>query len=318
MNTLFLKSLVSASVLSLSFLFATPAVFAEVPTYCNTTGGIGYVVATSQASYSPGSAVHFCLADNTHNPLFLSGTHPWQITDHSGNTVYQPSTGSTTSTQPQSLFLDSWNGLNQEGSAVAPGSYHVVFPGLPGSPTATFVISQPVAYYPWGWPSTWYVLPGQTISFSGNGFAPLEQITLHTPTGVNTFSANSEESFSAQAPYLVPFSLIHSTQTFSITSSISSKTISWNIGVGTFYPNLNPSTYYIPKNSHMSASASSFAPLEPVQLLVNGNMLMQTPSDSGGGVSFNFLTPAIGQSFTLTTRGIWSNTESTRTISLAQ
>ncbi len=318
MNTTFLKSLVRVSVVFLSFLVAVPAALAEVPSYCNTTGGVGYVVATSQAIYSPGSAVHFCLADNTRNPLFFAGTHPWQIIDQNEHTAYQPSVGSTTNTQPKSIFLDSWSGLTQEGTVPMPGSYHVVFPGLPGSPTANFVISKPVAYYPWGWPSTWYVRPGQTISFSGNGFAPLEQVTLHTPTGVSTFSTNSQGSFSAQAPYLVPFSFIHSTQTFSITSTISGKTISWNIGVGTFYPNLNPSTYYVPKNSHMSANASGFAPLEPVQLLVNGNMLMQTPSDNAGSVSFNFTTPASGQSFTLTTRGVWSNTESPRTISLAQ
>lgn len=174
-------------------------------------------------------------------------------------------------------------------------------------------------YYPWAQPSRWYVLPGEAITFSGSGFAPNESITIKTPTGSTmTFSANNSGTFSNQATYAVPFSIRNSTQRFSLSSSISGKTIEWNIVIGTFYPNLEPSNYYVPKNISMGARASGFAPNEPVQLLVQSNVVAQATADAAGNAVFTFSTPMRGGTFTLFARGMWSMTSSARVVTLVQ
>src|SRR6185437_1477107 len=64
-------------------------------------------------------------------------------------------------------------------------------------------------------PSTYYVLPGQTLSFAGYHFAPGEMVSVMGPSGViATVTASQSGSFLGQAPYVVPFAYEHSTQTF--------------------------------------------------------------------------------------------------------
>lgn len=112
------------------------------PAYCpSATSSEGYFVDTDLMNYASGQTVNFCLSDNTRTPLFYEGLHPWQVTDASGNVIYQPPAG-TLAENPaaMSYFTDLWSGSDASGTPVAQGTYHIVFPGLPGSPFATLMI----------------------------------------------------------------------------------------------------------------------------------------------------------------------------------
>ncbi len=67
----------------------------------------------------------------------------------------------------------------------------------------------------------------------------------------------------------------------------------------------------------MSASALGFAPGEPVELLVNGNIVATQTADQSGTTLFNFSAPG-GSTFTVTAQGAWSGASSQRTVTLMQ
>lgn len=115
---------------------------AQTDNFCNTTGPMGYNVTVSLSTFAVGQPVEFCLADNTRVPLFFGPSHPWIITDAHGNAVYVPPTVPLTTQPPATFsFIDTWDQTDLNGEQVTPGTYTVVFPGLPGSPSATFIIT---------------------------------------------------------------------------------------------------------------------------------------------------------------------------------
>jgi hypothetical protein len=115
--------------------------FTSAPSFCNTTAlNEGYFVTTDLPSYTQGQPITFCLADNTRTPLFLTGMHPWEVTDQSGAVVFMPDMGSLSTTTSSNFFTDSWDGMTGSSTSVLPGTYMIVFPGFPGSPSATFTI----------------------------------------------------------------------------------------------------------------------------------------------------------------------------------
>ena len=170
------------------------------------------------------------------------------------------------------------------------------------------------AYYPHAHPSRWYILPGQSLSFSGEGYAPHATITVSGGGTTLSTTADSNGTFSTN-PIMVPYSWQNSTQTYEITSS-GVYGITMSLPIGAFYPNLNPTTYYSGTNQNMGASATGFASGEPVSLSINGSSVAQKNADSSGNVFFDFVTPVSGRDFTLTARGIYSNVSSSRTIGL--
>ncbi|MDE1944622.1 MAG: hypothetical protein KGH97_03985, partial [Patescibacteria group bacterium] len=104
----------------------------------------GYAVATDMSDYTEGMAVSFCLTDATGTPLTMAGTHPWQITDASGTPVFTPAAGTLDeNASSTTFFADMWDGSTTDASSspVAAGGYRVVFPGLAGSPFASFTIA---------------------------------------------------------------------------------------------------------------------------------------------------------------------------------
>lgn len=170
-------------------------------------------------------------------------------------------------------------------------------------------------FYPNAEPSLWYLLPGQQLSFRGSGFAPNTLITIQGGGGTIEARTDGGGSFST-SPITVPFRWQNSMQTFDITSPRAAYTIHLHVAIGTFYPQLSPSAYYIGVNQPMSASVGGFAPGEPVMLLVNGSLVRQTNADGGGNASFSFTTPSTGSSFTLLAQGANSGVVVSRVITL--
>ncbi|MGH7141409.1 MAG: hypothetical protein ACREGH_02125 [Minisyncoccia bacterium] len=251
---------------------------------------------------------------------------------------YNPASGSTITINGHqfgsgsvSVSLDgvSTNATTTNGSfstnltvpSVPSGTYTLHAAGSHGEQaSATLYINNTAAerhYYPTAAPSQWYVLPGQTLGFSGAGFAPNAPVSIAGGFGTLTATTSNGGTFSLSGA-AVPFSWQNSRQTFTISSPGSAYPISLTVSVGTFYPNLNPSTYYVGVNQSMSASVSGFASNEQINLNVNGNSVAQTNSDGSGNASFSFSAPNSGNSFTLTAQGETSGAATSRTITLHQ
>jgi hypothetical protein len=318
---------------------------AQTPSYCNTSGPQGYSVNTENGSYSTGQSVNFCLANNTRNPLFFGNSQPWEVLDAQGNRIFQPAQ-TPVGDNPQDIqtFVGNWNQTNSSGSQVASGTYRIVFPGLPGTPSASFQITNAVTtptltptatltpipsasptsgygqygYWPSVQPSQWYVLPNQTITFNGNLFTPNETVTITDPNGGHISFIAGSGAFDRQGSFQIPFGFANSIQTFTISGSQSRASIPLHINVGSFYPNLHPSAYYVPQNTAMSATGTGFAPNEIVRLDMSGLPSVTNTADNNGNVSWNFTSPGSGGSFSIGATGVLSGATISRSITLAQ
>ncbi len=189
-----------------------------------------------------------------------------------------------------------------------------------GLAIAVFVpihIEVQAAYYPTASPNTNYVLPGQNLTFSGRGFAPNEVVTLRNNQGpIISWRVNEFGSFRSQGNYAVPYFLSESEQTYTLMGNVSDRRVPIEVVVGTYYPNLNPSSYFVSRGSRSQAFGEDFAPFEPVELYIRGAYAGRDIADENGAVNWSYITPRSGSSFGISARGIWSGTESSRTITL--
>jgi len=167
-------------------------------------------------------------------------------------------------------------------------------------------------YYPTAQPSSYYLLPGQWLSFSGQNFWPNEPVALWVNGNmIGSFTA-AGGSVNTGNVYTVPYSAANSTLSTMLVGAWSGMSVSMNIGVGTFYPQISPSSYYVPANQSFNVGGSSFAPNEPVTLWVGGQSWNLT-ADGNGNFNTNVSTSAVGN-VNIQAKGMWSNTSSQRTI----
>lgn len=178
----------------------------------------------------------------------------------------------------------------------------------------------PGPYYPNASPSAWYILPGQPLSFSGAGFAPHEMIRIQNQAGSAVLSAQASGSGSFSSPLLtVPFGWQGSVRSFTVKGVSSGATATPNpirIVVGTFYPQITPSGWWVPHGESMHVSGTGFAPNEHVRLRVNGSIAGEARADGNGNVRIDMQAPSSGLRATLTAVGLSSGKSSTRMIYL--
>jgi hypothetical protein len=200
-------------------------------------------------------------------------------------------------------------------SAAAVLGVSVLFAASPVLATAQTLSSY--NYYPSANVSTYYVLPGQAITFSGRNYAPGDTVTIMAPGGTGHMDiAAPGGNFSNAGYYVIPFSFEDSRQTFTLISAQSGQTIPITVVVGTFYPNLNPSSYYVARGSTGQASVTGFAPGELVELMVNGKVVATANADGAGNATMNYSVPTFGNTFFLSAEGRASHTQSSRTVTL--
>ena len=169
-------------------------------------------------------------------------------------------------------------------------------------------------YYPIASPSAWYILPGQTLNFTGSGFSPGEAVSI-SGAATGSTSSGADGHFSSGL-MTVPFAWQGTTKTFMVQSVVSGASIPITVTIGSFYPQIEPSKYYVDHGGNLNAFGHGFAPNEMVNLLINGKQVMQASADSVGQVSFSFSAPSVGGSFELSAQGTLSHKSSTRTVSL--
>lgn len=125
------------------------------------------------------------------------------------------------------------------------------------------------ALLPQASPSSWFIQPGSTLTFSGSGFAPNEAISV-TRGGIEVASTTADGSgaFSNAAPFVIPFSLHNSSATFTVHGAQSGGTISFTIGVADLYPFAMPSTWYARPSTALTFSGGGFGAHEQINVFV--------------------------------------------------
>ncbi len=208
--------------------------------------------------------------------------------------------------------------------SMAPGSYPVYARGQASGRTQTASFYES-GFYPTGGPSAYYILPGQPLGFFGHSFAPHESIRL-VKDGmiVATFTADDAGDLTESNVVTVPFAWGESVQSFQMHGMQSDADVGITMTVGQFYPQISPSTYYLPGSRSFGVSGTGFAPQEPVDFFIAGNkmmmmMMMMTAADGAGNVGFSGIAPpGNGGTFEVRAMGIWSGRASARTITIAQ
>lgn len=137
--------------------------------------------------------------------------------------------------------------------------------------------------------SNYYALPGQTIKVTGNGFTPTETINVSLAGMEKVATADLAGSFTTTA-FVIPFSAINSTQTVSATGSLGHSS-SANLVVGTFYPNVTPSSWYVAPGGNINFSGVGFAPNEDVAIIGMGKSIIATTGGNGNFNSSNISIP---------------------------
>jgi len=196
---------------------------------------------------------------------------------------------------------------------VPPGTYTIMATSPQREQASTnFYVS---GYYPNASPSGWYVVPGQSLSISGSGWPPNASITIQGGDGTMTATTNGSGAFTSPT-ITVPYKWQNSTQTFVVSGSGAAYSVPMTITIGTFYPNLNPSSYYVAQGSTMSASMSGFSPNEIVYVMLNGALVAQPTADGSGKATVSFATPNTTGNVTLMAQGASSGVSVSRTITL--
>lgn len=134
-------------------------------------------------------------------------------------------------------------------------------------------------------PSSYYLLPGQTLSFSGSGFAPGEAVKVflgNNSAPLETFSADSSGGFSGAGGFVIASNLAGTTQHVIVKGASSNTQAALDIAVQGFYAQLTPSAYFVLPGQHFTVAGSGFGSHETVQLTLNGGGTVSTTTDAGG------------------------------------
>jgi hypothetical protein len=184
-----------------------------------------------------------------------------------------------TSTSLATITADATGAFTSAGSFVVPPADHgtVNTFTLTGQKSGQQASVQVTVgdYYAYTSPTAYYLLPGQTETFSGGGFAGGEKVDVYAgiPSGSSTPAAtittDQQGGFLSAGSIAVPFSALKNL-TFTLIGELSRAQAQTTIAVGGYYPTLSPSSYYVTPNTSITIAGSGFAPSEGITLTVAG------------------------------------------------
>jgi hypothetical protein len=145
-------------------------------------------------------------------------------------------------------------------------------------------------FYPNAFPSSYYAIPGQTISFSGSGFGSSETINLYVASSgtqpIANFTSDASGGFKNAGSSTVPFSAAGTTLTFRLLGQTSRVSVDLPVSIGQLFPSATPSDYYVSPGTSLSFSGTGFAPGETIAVTTPGSGTMSSFSaDSAGNFS---------------------------------
>ena len=143
-------------------------------------------------------------------------------------------------------------------------------------------------------PNSYYVTPGDNISFSGSQFAPSEFVAIfHGQRLIDIAQANTSGNFTSAA-YQTPYSAGDQNYTFWGLQSGSRFTVTPTIGpASTAWILL--SSYYAPAGTVVSATGRGFGSNEQVYLYYDNAYLGRATTNEDGQFRFAFQVPAIAE-----------------------
>ena len=126
------------------------------------------------------------------------------------------------------------------------------------------------AFYPSASPSAYYLLPGQTLSFNGNGYKPGETVNITEGPGtpVSSFVVPPSATFEEAGGFAIPLDWASTSRELTLTGAESSGTSVLTVSIGGFFPSATPSAYYAMPGDSVDFSGAGFAPGETVNLFV--------------------------------------------------
>lgn len=172
----------------------------------------------------------------------------------------------SSSTTVKTDSLGNFTGATLTIPNVSSATYVVTGKGLQSGSSGIdyFYIS---GFFPNIWPSSYYILPGQTLTFSGSGFASTEKINVYigkslVPT--TNFVTDVNGAFAAAGSIIIPASASDSSLLFTLKGGVSGASSNVTVPVGSYHPSISQSLYYILPGDNLSFSGSGFAPSDVV------------------------------------------------------
>ena len=178
-------------------------------------------------------------------------------------------------------------------------------------------------YYAYVSPTSYYLLPGQSETFTGGGYGAGEVVDVFLGTGVASttpaakITADKTGSFTAAGSVAIPFGTTKAVS-FTLTGEGSGASSGTSIAVGTYFPSVSPSNYYVMPNTSITLSGSGFAPNEVVTISAGKTASStQVTTTAMGTFSAPVVIP-FGSTGTVTAIGAMSQSQTAVTVQLAK
>gem|GEM_PF-1500234 len=169
-------------------------------------------------------------------------------------------------------------------------------------------------------PNNYYILPGTDVSFTGTGFGTDEEVqVMDDVTGelLTTITTDVDGAFTEAGAITIPYTW-QETRLVRFEGQESQAKATVSLSIGTFYPTLSPSSYYILPAEPFTVSGSGFAPEDIVEIRMNDRAPIEVETDEEGVLIENapFVAPLSGSRITIHATGMKSGLESKLEISL--
>ncbi len=175
---------------------------------------------------------------------------------------------------------------------VPSGLYYVIAVGQT-SGTVAFSSIWVSSFFANANPSSWYITPGSTLTWSGSSFSPNEVITVQNGSGttIATFSADASGNFSGAGGSTVPFSARNTVVSYSVHGAQSGTNLSYSLAVADMYPYAGPSSWYALPGTAVTFSGSGFGPNEGVSLYLGTGTTVLGHATANASGGFTLLGP---------------------------
>jgi hypothetical protein len=216
-----------------------------------------------------------------------------------------------------------------KGDLVAAGS--VIIPAGAAGTTQTYTLTgttsqgsgsvgvQVGAFNAQASPSSFYVLPGGTITFTGTGFQSGEIVAVFNGlVSVASIQADTSGSFLNAGSIQVRYDQVNSSSTYILTGQASKASTSATITVGALTVQVNPSNYYVLPYQAFNVVATGLAPSETVVLVNGATVLATAQTNNLGSVTFTnvSVSPNALGSATLTVTGSTSKASGSASVGI--
>src|SRR5680860_480518 len=139
--------------------------------------------------------------------------------------------------------------------------------------------------------SLYYVLPKDTFVVRGGEFIPGELIRLNT-LGVNQIARADSDGNFVSRPFQVRAGTASSKYAVRAKGLESGAVETATFGVGTYYPTVAPSDYYLQPREKLTFSGQGFAPKEVVSIREDSTQVIRVATDASGQLSTTLTAPA--------------------------